>query len=191
MYFIGEQLESESGRSQHVYQGQIGSDTWIELPSLIVPRKGHTCGKYKLDNGTQVVVVAGGKTGTKMASNVRLIEVFNLETQQWSLTEQSVPGHPELGLYGAQIVETSEDLYLLGGKDGYTSDTYNTHWADRAENSPILFRAHFMTGLRRDSFKRSIFLLNQYVNQKNLKLSTLHKHIEVFNEKRKVFENRL
>ena len=129
LYFTGEQLESESGRSQHVYQGQIGSDTWIELPSLIVPRKGHTCGKYKLDNGTQVVVVAGGKTGSKMASNVRLIEVFNLETQQWSLTEQSVPGHPELGLYGAQIVETPEDLYLLGGKDGYTSDTYNIIYA--------------------------------------------------------------
>ena len=128
-FLTGDQLESEAGKSQHVYLGQIGSDEWIELPNLIVPRKGHSCGKYRYDNGTQVVIVAGGETGSKMASDVRLIEVFNTETLKWVLTEQSVPGHPELGLYGAKMVETQDDLFLLGGRDGYTSVVYNVIYA--------------------------------------------------------------
>ena len=39
----------------------------------------HICGKYTLKNGTEVIIVAGGETGSKMASNIRLIEVLNLE----------------------------------------------------------------------------------------------------------------
>ena len=69
----GEQLESEYGKKQRVYKGQIGAENWTELPNLKVPRKGHSCGKFTLRNGTQVVIVAGGETGSKMASDVRLI----------------------------------------------------------------------------------------------------------------------
>ena len=43
----------------------------------------------------------------------------------WTVTEQSVPGHPELGLYGAQMVETPNNLFLLGGHDGHRLLSHN------------------------------------------------------------------
>ena len=49
-----------------------------------------------------------------------------MDTLTWSLTEQSVPGHPELGLVKAQMVETPDGaLFLMGGKDGHINEGYN------------------------------------------------------------------
>ena len=44
-----------------------------------MPRYGHSCGKFTLNNGTEVIIVAGGQTGTNMASKIRHIEVFDIQ----------------------------------------------------------------------------------------------------------------
>ena len=38
-----------------------------------------------------------------------------LQTKSWILTNQTVPGHYELGLFNGQIVETEQgDIFLIG-----------------------------------------------------------------------------
>ena len=44
-----------------------------------MPRFGHACGKFTLFNGTEVVLVAGGQTGNKMASEIRRLEMYNFQ----------------------------------------------------------------------------------------------------------------
>ena len=87
-----------------------------------MPRFGHACGKFTLFNGTEVVLVAGGQTGNKMASEIRRLEMYNFQTDTWTLLNQSVPGDYELGLFDAQMIESeSGDIFLLGGQDGKNS----------------------------------------------------------------------
>ena len=44
-----------------------------------MPRFGHACGKFTLFNGTEVVLVAGGQTGNKMASEIRRLEMYDFQ----------------------------------------------------------------------------------------------------------------
>ena len=72
-------MESESLRSRHTYVVDLSQKTWREVGTLHVPRYGHACGKFTLNNGTEVIIVAGGQTGTNMASKIRHIEVFDIQ----------------------------------------------------------------------------------------------------------------
>lgn len=72
-------MESESNQGRHVFKTSWLSGDWQELNPIQVPRFGHACGKFHLQNGTQVVIVAGGKTGSNSASKIRHIEMLNLE----------------------------------------------------------------------------------------------------------------
>lgn len=104
-----------------------------------MPRYGHVCGKFALSNGNEIVVVAGGQTGNKMASEIRRLEIYdidvktrfssknqtnnfilNLQSGTWTLSNQVVPGHPELGVFDAKMA-TSDfgDLFLFGGEDSF------------------------------------------------------------------------
>ena len=58
-----------------------------------MPRYGHSCGKFTLNNGTEVIIVAGGQTGTNMASKIRHIEVFDIQVRYkkiFALLENSI-----------------------------------------------------------------------------------------------------
>ena len=122
MIIGGKQMESEMERSRHVYIGDWLTNSWTEVNPLNVPRFGHACGKFTLFNGTEVVLVAGGQTGNKMASEIRRLEMYNFQTDTWTLLNQSVPGDYELGLFDAQMIESeSGDIFLLGGQDGKNS----------------------------------------------------------------------
>ena len=72
-------MESEMERSRHVYIGDWLTNSWTEVNPLNVPRFGHACGKFTLFNGTEVVLVAGGQTGNKMASEIRRLEMYNFQ----------------------------------------------------------------------------------------------------------------
>ena len=76
---LGHQLESETYQKRHVYIGNLSSNTWEEIQPLNVPRFGHSCGKFTFTNGTEVIIVAGGRTGNTMASKIRHIEILNLQ----------------------------------------------------------------------------------------------------------------
>ena len=44
-----------------------------------------------------------------------------LQTKSWILTNQTVPGHYELGLFNGQIVETEQgDIFLIGEQYRYS-----------------------------------------------------------------------
>ena len=79
MIIGGKQMESEMERSRHVYIGDWLTNSWTEVNPLNVPRFGHACGKFTLFNGTEVVLVAGGQTGNKMASEIRRLEMYNFQ----------------------------------------------------------------------------------------------------------------
>ena len=66
-------------KNQHVYIGDWLTNSWIQVKCLNVPRFGHSCGKFTLFDGTDVVLVAGGQTGLKMASEVRRLEMYNFQ----------------------------------------------------------------------------------------------------------------
>ena len=89
----GYQLESEGLRSRHTYVVDLNQKTWREVGNLHVPRYGHSCGKFTLNNGTEVIIVAGGQTGTNMASKIRHIEVFDIQVRYkkiFALLENSI-----------------------------------------------------------------------------------------------------
>ena len=59
-------------------------------------------------------------------------QVFLLQDNSWTLMNQSLYGHPELGLYGASMIEAPQHLVLLGGTDGMKNYdnvfSYNEHF---------------------------------------------------------------
>ena len=98
-FLPGKQMESEMERSRHVYIGDWLTNSWTEVNPLNVPRFGHACGKFTLFNGTEVVLVAGGQTGNKMASEIRRLEMYNFQVncsnnfesyKAWVLQKMSV-----------------------------------------------------------------------------------------------------
>jgi hypothetical protein len=43
---------------------------------------------------------------------------FYLKLNTWTLVNQTLSGHPELGFHGSGLIETDETLILFGGTDG-------------------------------------------------------------------------
>ncbi len=72
-------MESEALQSRNVFLWK--DSTWQQLNPLNIRRLGHACGRFTLQNGTEVVIVAGGETGHNMASDIRRIEIYNLQVR--------------------------------------------------------------------------------------------------------------
>ena len=53
--------------------------------------------------------------------------IYNLQSNTWTLTNQTLSGHPDLGLSGAGLVNAGATLILIGGTDGLTY--YNNVYA--------------------------------------------------------------
>ena len=45
-----------------------------------------------------------------------ILKIF--QTNSWTLTSQTLNGHPEIGFYGASMIESAPHLIMIGGTDG-------------------------------------------------------------------------
>ncbi len=88
MIIGGQQRENDivaSMKSRHVFTGSWLGDSWEEVDPINVKRFDHSCGNFRMSNGSDIVVVAGGQTGSNVASKIRHIETYNLEVKQFPL----------------------------------------------------------------------------------------------------------
>ncbi|XP_059081715.1 uncharacterized protein LOC131879418 [Tigriopus californicus] len=114
------EVESNSLQSRHVwlYNASSPSSPWEELAPLQVKRMNHACGTFMADGRNKRVIVAGGDNRDRTTlSNVRHPEWFDFEAQEWVLSQQTIGGSHDLGLIGADMVESDGRLFLLGGTD--------------------------------------------------------------------------
>ena len=87
-----------------VYREQL--DNWSDAPALLYSRADHSAGAIP----GRVVVCGGWRKVGHEEINAMPVEMFNVDTQQWSTISQLSFGH-----YDAQPVFLNNYLYMVGG----------------------------------------------------------------------------
>merc|ERR1712106_418861 len=103
-----------------------------DMPQLTVGRFDHACAAYQRDDGTQVMLVAGGLLHTGMHTGTTEVLVGN--SRAW----ETVGPLPDLtegreGYAGVKIAKLGNTLYLSGGYDGRYEYDMVMEWEASAE----------------------------------------------------------
>jgi len=103
-----------------------------DMPQLTVGRFDHACAAYQRDDGTQVMLVAGGLLHTGLHTGTTEVLVGN--SRAW----ETVGPLPDLtegreGYAGVKIAKLGNTLYLSGGYDGRYEYDMVLEWEASAE----------------------------------------------------------
>ena len=134
----------------YLYEDGIGDFERTE--DMLYTAYGASCGAATLQNGTKIVVVAGGITSSTAQSRV---QIFDLETRQWS----EGPPLPSPLKYGLSVPYGNSFL-VVGGRNEqntdvgtvYQFDPINLSWIIRPEALALPRSYFFMTSVDKERF---------------------------------------
>ena len=76
---LGKQWQQEhNSQSRHTFIFHSDTKVWEEKPLMHEKRINHDCSIFEQD-GKQMVMAVGGKTGSFITSKVHVVEMFDLE----------------------------------------------------------------------------------------------------------------
>merc|ERR1711892_140161 len=103
-----------------------------DMPQLTVGRMDLGCGSYQRDDGTQVMLVAGGMLSTGIHTATTEILVGNSKTWKTVGPLPDLP-HNREGYGGIKSAKLSNTLYVSGGIDGIYEHDEILEWKDDTE----------------------------------------------------------
>jgi len=112
---------------------QYGKYGWVQdLPSMNIPRWSHGCGAYYREDGTRVMLVAGGFDNIFYRPSTELL-IGNSDT--WIVT-----AYLPLPLYGNKIVTLDNEVFSAGGTgpDGTRDEVWG--WDDSTQEWVFRYR---------------------------------------------------
>ena len=137
-----------------LYDGRTGEFERTE-DNMPYSAYGSACGSATLPDGTRIVIVAGGRTSD--ASNIAQtrVQIFNVETREWS----EGPELPDTLKYG-EAVPYGDTFLILGGQnlDSYDVgtilefDPLSMAWITRSEVLSLPRSFFFVTPVEKERF---------------------------------------
>ena len=133
----------------YLYDGRLGYFDPIDMPNSAY---GASCGAATLQDGTRIIVVAGGDPPNAG------VQIYNMDTMQWTTDGPRLPSPLKYGL----TVPYGNSFLVVGGRDGLSEtddldtilefDPNNMAWITRPESLERPRAFHFVTTVDKERF---------------------------------------